>query len=219
MIREYLEHTDLNESATWKNIRNSIKVANENKVLGFCTYLHWSGIVDKYLDKTVKKVYVIGFNIGAVDRLEKDLDMLPYAPGDEYDVVLPLTPFTVGDITRTKTALEVVRKATKDKILKVIIETTVLRDCKDAEDKIKSACKIVEDIGGDFVKTNTGKFLPRKVDIVEDIKLIKRYTKLPIKAAGGIKTFEEAKKLIDLGVKRIGTSSADKIVGEENGRK
>jgi len=216
MIEKFLESTNLSEKANWKDIRDFVKEANELNVLGVCTYIYWSGIVDKYLKEGIKKIYVIGFYTGSKELIERDLSLVSDTKADEYDVVLPLAYFSVGNISKTEELLLKVRKATKDKVLKVIIETNILREDPKPEEKIKSAVELVKEIGADFIKTNTGRF-PRKIDIVEDIRLIKKFTKLPIKAAGGIKTYEQVKQLIDLGVSRIGTSTAKQIIEEENG--
>jgi deoxyribose-phosphate aldolase len=50
--------------------------------------------------------------------------------------------------------------------------------------------------------------------LVEDVKIIKKYSKLPIKASGGIATKTQAEQLIKLGADRIGTSKALEIIKE-----
>ena len=44
------------------------------------------------------------------------------------------------------------------------------------------------------------------------MKIIKEYASpLAIKAAGGVRSYEDAVKMVEMGVERIGTSSAKKI--------
>ena len=64
MIASYLEATDLNEKANYKEIRDALKEAIFKNCIGFCTYLNWSAIVNKYTklaNSDIKKIYVIGF--------------------------------------------------------------------------------------------------------------------------------------------------------------
>ena len=70
-----------------------------------------------------------------------------------------------------------------------------------------------DDYSSVFVKSSTGFFktkdnLPNGATIESIILMLENASPLPIKASGGIKTFDQAKEFIDLGVKRIGTSNA-----------
>ena len=94
-----------------------------------------------------------------------------------------------------------IKEACQGKTLKVIIETALL----DEEEKIKM-CKIISESKADFIKTSTG-FSTAGAQIV-DIELFKKELSADkkIKAAGGIRTFEDAEKMIQAGANRIGTS-------------
>ena len=87
------------------------------------------------------------------------------------------------------------------KILKVIIETCML-----TEDEKKMMCEIVSRTGADYIKTSTG--FGGGGATREDIALMRKYSapELKIKAAGGIRSFEDARDFIDLGADRLGTS-------------
>ena len=93
------------------------------------------------------------------------------------------------------------RRETRDKVLKVIIETCLLTD----DEKIKM-CGIVHDAGADFIKTSTG--FSTSGATREDVALLRQYSApdLKIKAAGGIATLEDAEDFINLGAERLGTS-------------
>ena len=97
-----------------------------------------------------------------------------------------------------------------DKILKVIIETCLLTE----EEKIKM-CEIVTEAGADFIKTSTG--FSTSGATFDDIALFKKYVgeNVKIKAAGGISSFDDAKKFIELGADRLGTSRLVKIAKAE----
>ncbi len=90
---------------------------------------------------------------------------------------------------------------------KVIIETGLLTD----EEKVKATELIIES-GADFVKTATG--FNGGGATVEDVKLLKSVTgeKIGVKAAGGVKTYADAVKIIEAGASRIGASGAIAIV-------
>ncbi len=104
-----------------------------------------------------------------------------------------------------------IKKICKSKILKVIIETCLLTN----EEKIKM-CDIVTKSGADFIKTSTG--FSKFGAAFEDISLFRKYLgkDIKIKAAGGIKTLEDAQKFIFLGADRLGTSQIIKILNNTN---
>jgi deoxyribose-phosphate aldolase len=95
-------------------------------------------------------------------------------------------------------------------LLKVILETGLL-----AEDEKRAACEISEKAGADFVKTSTG-FLGG-VATVEDVTLMRRTVTIGVKASGGIRTATDARKMIEAGATRLGTSSGVAIMREMRG--
>ena len=104
-----------------------------------------------------------------------------------------------------------IKKACGDKILKVIIETCYLTD----EEKVE-LCKCVTNAKADFIKTSTG-FGTAGANI-EDIMLFKQNIgkNVKIKAAGGVKTKSDLEMFLNAGCERIGTSSAVKLLTENN---
>jgi deoxyribose-phosphate aldolase len=94
-----------------------------------------------------------------------------------------------------------------DVIVKVILET-----CELTDEEIVKACLKAEKAGANYVKTSTGLYAGATVEAVS--LMHKTVPKLGVKAAGGIKTWEDAKKLIDAGATRLGTSSGMKILSE-----
>ena len=91
------------------------------------------------------------------------------------------------------------------KILKVIIETSYLTD----EEK-KTVCKLAAKAGADFVKTSTG--FSNAGATAEDVKLMKEASGIKVKASGGVRTKEDALKMIEAGASRLGASAGIKIV-------
>ena len=122
----------------------------------------------------------------------------------------------IGDLKDTRYdeilfEINEIKKACRNKILKVIIETCLLTD----EEKIKM-CEIVSESNADYIKTSTG--FSTLGATKEDIKLFKEYMKegKGIKAAGGISSFEDAEEFIALGATRLGTSRLVKIMKENS---
>lgn len=154
---------------------------------------------------------VIGFPLGAtfpeVKLMEAERALALGA--DELDMVI-----NIGALKNNKDDLvfkdiNQIANLTKrkSKILKVIIETSVL-----TEEEKERVCKIIMKTDADFVKTSTG--FSTGGATVEDIKLIKSIVgdSKKIKASGGIKTREFALELIEAGADRIGASSAKEII-------
>ena len=105
-----------------------------------------------------------------------------------------------------------IKEACEGRILKVIIETCLLTE----EEKIKM-CELVTLSGADYIKTSTG--FSKAGATFEDIALFAKHIgpNVKMKAAGGISSMEDAKKFIELGASRLGTSRIVKIVKADEG--
>jgi len=170
-------------------------------------------IIRKRLDKNIKLVAVAGFPFTSLDTTLGFIDLF-----DELDMVIDLVAYyRDNNLEVVEKQIKATKKAIGNKILKVIIETSFMTN---KEKQIPEMVKLVKNSDGDIIKTNTGRFTlqfyknskerTRKrtfEDLLEDVKLIKKHSKLPVKAAGGINTLEKCKKLLSLKVDYIGTSS------------
>src|SRR5690606_32755472 len=150
----------------------------------------------------VKVCTVIGFPLGAATVETKVFETKNALENgaDEIDMVMNIGAFKSGNIKHVQQEIEsVVQAASGNATVKVIIETGLLSD-----DEIKRASLLAEHAQADFVKTSTG-FLAEGVKL-EQIELIKSVVgeNTGIKASGGIKTAEFAKRLIRAGATRIG---------------
>jgi deoxyribose-phosphate aldolase len=131
----------------------------------------------------------------------------------ELDMVMAIGQFKSGNHDYVRRDIEAVVEAAKgirsDAIVKVIIEIGYLTD----EEK-QVAAQVVEAAGADFAKTSTG-FGPKGAT-VEDVKLLKQSVseRVKVKAAGGIRTWQQAHALLLAGADRLGTSSAAEILKE-----
>lgn len=176
----------------------------------------WLELVVRELEgSSVLPSTVIAFPFGA-ETTEVKVETARWAVqigAAELDMVMAIGRFKSGDYDYVRHDIEAVVEAAKvtrsDAIVKVIIETGYLTD----EEKRKAA-QIVEAAGADFVKTSTG-FGPSGAT-VEDVRLLKQSVseKVKVKAAGGIRTWQQAKVLLEAGADRLGTSSAKAILSE-----
>jgi len=131
------------------------------------------------------------------------------AGADEIDMVINLVALKSGVWSDVRNEIAAVRKIAEDKVLKVILECCYLTE----EEKVR-ACKTCLDVGVDFVKTSTG--FGAGGASAQDVTLMKRSVgdRAQVKAAGGIRTFQQVQTMLDAGATRIGTSTGVAIIRE-----
>ena len=124
---------------------------------------------------------------------------------DEIDMVIAVGKAKEGDFDYLLREIRAVKAACRGRVLKVIVETCLLTE----EEKIKM-CEVVTAAGADYIKTSTG--FSKAGATIEDVLLFKKYVGagVKIKAAGGIRTLEDAEKFIAAGADRIGASAVIK---------
>ena len=126
---------------------------------------------------------------------------------DEIDMVINIGFLKDKRYDEIEQEIRKIHEACSGKTLKVIIETCLLTD----EEKIKM-CEIVTNAGAEFIKTSTG--FSTAGATFSDVELMRQYvgTNVKVKAAGGISSFADAEKFIELGADRLGTSRLVKIM-------
>jgi deoxyribose-phosphate aldolase len=126
---------------------------------------------------------------------------------DEIDMVINIGFLKSGKADAVQEDIAAVKRACNGRLLKVILETCLLTD----EEKIL-ACGLAQKAGADFVKTSTGFSSGGATE--DDVKLMSRSVPdiMGVKASGGIKTYEDAVKMISAGAARIGTSNGIAIL-------
>ncbi|MFZ1571800.1 MAG: deoxyribose-phosphate aldolase [Candidatus Kapaibacterium sp.] len=219
-VSSIIDHTKLNPDTTEIEIKKLCDEAFTNKFATICIMPYYipfayDYINNKYGEGKVKICSVIGFPNGAHQTIikiaEANKAMLDGAL--ELDMVMNLSALKSKKIKTVQADLTAISNTvhTKNCILKVIIETFLLSD-----DEKKLACELDNLSGSDFIKTSTG--FNGGGATVNDIELIKKYSKpeMKIKASGGIYTYEMAKKLIEAGATRIGTSKSIEIIKNQN---
>lgn len=209
-IAKYIDHTILKATANEKDLK---KLCDEAKEYGFYSVCVNGANVEfckNYLgDSDVKIAAVVGFPLGAMSKEAKVFEAKKCIEdgANEIDMVINIAKLQDGDYDYVYNEIKEIKEAIKDNVLKVIIETCYLTN----EEKIK-ACELSVKANADFVKTSTG--FGTGGATFEDAKLMLDTVKDKslVKASGGVKDFETAKKYVDLGVKRLGTSSGIDIV-------
>ncbi len=213
-----IEHTALGPDVPTERVRRLCEEAIHHGFYGVCVnpcHVALAKAVLKEQDATgrVKVVTVVGFphgtSVGAVKAVEAERAIRDGA--DELDMVINVAALKERDYARVLEEILAVREETRKSprpvALKVILETALLSD----EQKV-AGCILAKAAGADFVKTSTG-FGPGGAT-VEDVKLLKGAVGegMGIKAAGGIRTYEQAVALIEAGADRLGTSAGVQIV-------
>ncbi|MCR4881234.1 MAG: deoxyribose-phosphate aldolase [bacterium] len=215
-INKYVEHTLLKQDATKEELEKLFIEAKKYGFLGVCVNpVNVRMAKDALRGTDIKVVTVVGFPLGATySSIKAQEAVIAVDNGaDEIDMVMNVSALKDKEYGIVLDDIKAV-VADSSKPVKVIIETDLL-----TKDEIAKATDIVGMSGAKFVKTSTG-FVKNGVGAkVEDVALMSeiagRYG-IQVKASGGIKTYEDAKKLIEAGASRLGTSSGVKIVEGAN---
>jgi len=210
-----IDHTLLKQDATPAQIKVLCKEAKEYSFASVCINPSYVSLCSDLLKGTpVKVCTVIGFPLGAttteVKRFETEQAINNGA--GEVDMVINIGQLKGGNYDFVeKDVRAVVDTAKRRNVLtKVIIETALLTD----EEKVRASL-ICKKAGANFVKTSTG--FSTGGATVGDVALMKYVVgrKIGVKAAGGIRSREDADALIASGADRIGASASVKIVSGE----
>lgn len=209
-IAKYIDHTVLAANATQEKIEKLCEEAKQWKFASVCVNTCWTKLCAEKLKGTgVNVCVVVGFPLGAMCTRAKAYEA-KCAVGDgatEVDMVINIGWLKDRKDDLVENDIREVKKACGDKHLKVIIEACLLTE----EEKVR-ACELSVKAGADFVKTSTG--FSTGGATAEDVALMRKTVgpDTGVKAAGGIRTFEDAKKMIDAGANRLGCSAGIAIV-------
>jgi deoxyribose-phosphate aldolase len=218
-LARMIDHTLLKPEATQADIE---KLCDEAKRYGFysvCvnpTYVKQAKALLR--NSPVKVCAVVGFPLGAQSPEIKALEARKAIRegASEIDMVINIGALKGKDDTLVFHDIRAVVEACKDgrALAKVIFENALLTD----DEKVK-ACELSMRAGADYVKTSTG--FASSGATVEDVALMARTVapkKLGVKAAGGIRTYDDAVRMIRAGARRIGASASVKIIEEARAR-
>jgi deoxyribose-phosphate aldolase len=207
-----IDHTLLKAEATETGVR---ALCGEAAAYGFksvCVNSCWVPLAVSELAGTAVMVCAaIGFPLGAMAAAAKEAEaVIALSDGArELDMVMNIGQLKGGNYAAVGRDIAMVgehcRKAGAG--LKVILETALLTQ----EEKVV-ACRLAVGAGAQFVKTSTG-FGPGGA-AVEDVELMRRTVgaEVGVKASGGIRSYEDAMRMIAAGANRIGASASVRIV-------
>ncbi|XAM01060.1 deoxyribose-phosphate aldolase [Phycisphaeraceae bacterium D3-23] len=217
-----IDHTILKAEATRDDV---LALCDEAITHGFASVcVNGCFIPDvraKLANSQVKTCGVAGFPLGAMKPMVKAIEAVSLVKdgADEVDFVAHLPHLLNEDVKSAKAEfaelVKAVRSVLPSVVVKVIIESAALmKDVDEAtfERRIVTACSAAQESGCDFVKTSTG-FHPAGGASVEAVTLMKKHAgPMKVKASGGIRTAEDAKRMVDAGADRLGCSAGVAIV-------
>ena len=208
-ILSKVDHTLLLQGSTWEEIKTLCDDAVKYGTASVCVAPSFVKRCAEYLcGKDVLVCTVIGFPNGYNTKEVKVFETKNAIENgaDEIDMVINIGDVKMGDYDKILDEIKEIKAACGDKTLKVIIETCLLSDAEKIE-----MCRVVSESGADYIKTSTG--FSTGGATAHDIKLFRDNVKgIKIKAAGGIKSVEDAEEFMSLGADRLGTSSLIKYL-------
>lgn len=211
-LATFIDHTLLRPDSTLSDIQKLCEEATQFGFAAVCVPPYYVGRSSQLLEKKATKVAtVIGFPMGytttvaKVEEIKRAID----EGVDELDVVVNVSAIKSGEWTDVQNDLDrmITTAHLRRKLIKVILETGLLTPAE-----IKRACEICRELKPDFVKTSTG--FNGEGATIGMVKLLRENLskEIKIKASGGIRTLEDALRLIEAGAVRLGTSSSVRIM-------
>lgn len=211
-LATFIDHTLLRPDSTLSDIQKLCEEATQFGFATVCVPPYYVGRSSQLLEKKATKVAtVIGFPMGytttvaKVEEIKRAID----EGVDELDVVVNVSAIKSGEWTDVQNDLDrmITTAHLRRKLIKVILETGLLTPAE-----IKQACEICQELKPDFVKTSTG--FNGEGATIGVVKLLRENLskEIKIKASGGIRTLEDALRLIEAGAVRLGTSSSVRIM-------
>jgi len=210
-LASYIDHTLLKPEAVKSQFEQLCEEAAKYGFYSVCVNSYWADFCSRRLrGSDVKVCCVVGFPLGASDSRTKGFETRNAIENgaSEIDMVINIGALKSGDLNEVEEDIRhVIRACRSTTVTKVILETCLLTD-----DEKVLACEISKKAGADFVKTSTG--FSKAGATVQDIALMRRVIgpEMGVKAAGGVRTFDDAKLMIESGATRIGASASIKIV-------
>lgn len=206
-----IDHTLLKADATRADILSVCEEAKTYHTASVCVNAFWVPVVAKALAGSgVKTCCVVGFPLGAMSSAAKAFEAREAvaAGAQEVDMVLNVGLARGGEWDAVEADIAAVVQAAGQATVKVILETCLLTDAQK-----RRACEAAKAAGAGFVKTSTGFSTGGATEA--DVRLMREAVgpDMGVKASGGIRTREDAERMLAAGANRIGASATGKIVG------
>jgi deoxyribose-phosphate aldolase len=215
-LSHMIDHTVLKPEASQEEIAQLCYEARKHGFISVCVNPSYVKLCAQLLEGSgVLVCTVIGFPLGATSTESKvfEAQQAVRDGANEIDMVINVGAVKSRDYESVERDIASIARVchASNAILKVIIEAALLTD----EEKV-IACQLAKVAGADFVKTSTG-FGPGGAT-PEDVALMRKVVGpgMGVKAAGGIRTYDDARKMIEAGASRIGASASVKIIQGAN---
>ncbi len=225
-IARHIDHSLLHPTLTDEQIRQGCRLARRLEVASVCVQPAAVPLAAEELAGSPVAVgTVVGFPQGAHATATKvyEAELACRQGATELDMVIHIGKALSGHWDYVAQDIrEVVQAAhAREALVKVIFENDFL-----PSDEIKiRLCRICEEAGADYVKTSTGFGFVKQPDghyayrgaTEHDVQLMRAHCspRVKVKAAGGIRTYEQARRFVQLGAERIGASATETIVAQE----
>lgn len=207
-----VDHTILTTTATWEQVKGICDEAIEFHTASVCIPPNYVEQAVRYMDGRVKVCTVIGFPNGYNTTEAKVFEtrQAVKSGAEEIDMVINLGMAKSGNWDGLRDEIAAIKEACEGQLLKVIVEA-----CQLTQEEKVAVCRAVTEGGAEFIKTSTG--FSTGGATVEDVRLFREYIgpEVKIKAAGGIRTFEQAQAMVDAGADRIGASALVALARKE----
>lgn len=212
-LNRYFDHTLLKAEATSDQVLKLCDEALEYHFASVCVNPVFVPLAaGKLAGSDVKVCTVIGFPLGANEPAVKAMEAaLAVDEGaDEVDMVINIGKAKEKDFAYIQEEIAKVKQASREALLKVIIESSALSD-----DEIIGCCKAAMAAKADYVKTSTG-FHKTGGASAHAVSLMRQTVgeTMGVKASGGIHSLAEAQEMIEAGASRIGCSASVAIMEE-----
>ena len=214
-MASYIDHTLLKPEATPEQIATLCEEARTCKFASVCVNpVNVQQCAELLQGSPVKVCSVIGFPLGATLTEVKVFETIKAMElgATEIDMVINIGALKAGKLELVaRDICEIVQAVhARNGLLKVIIETALLTD----EEKV-IACLLSKEAGADYVKTSTG--FSSGGATIQDVSLMRRVVgpTIGVKAAGGIRSREDAENMVNVGATRLGASAGVKIIKGE----
>lgn len=209
-ILSVLDYAVLSPTATQFDVAAACNEAEAHNVASICVAPCFVEFVADY-SSNIDICTVIGFPNGYSTRNTKIIETLDAirCGANEIELMINLGDVKSGNYDAVLEEINAVAEICDGRVLKVIVEACLLT----TEEKIK-LCEIISQSNADYIKTSTGFSTGGATE--EDVVLFKNHLTngKKIKASGGIKTFEQGQRFLEIGADRIGSSTLIKLAKE-----
>lgn len=209
LLASHLDHTLLSPKASEDEVNHACNEARKHEFASVCVNGCWvRHVADRLAGSPVMPICIVGFPLGAMATTAKAAEARQaVADGAmEVDMVINVGWLKSGKLDLVREDIKAVVGATVRPV-KVILETSLLTD-----DEKRIACRLAKKAGAAIVQTSTG--FGGGGATVEDIALMCEVVgpEMGVKASGGIRTTQDALRMIEAGATRIGASASVAIV-------